>query len=384
MKNANISIVIPAYNQAVYLPESVQSVLNQTVADFEVIIVDDGSTDNTREVALSFNDQRIYYIFQENAGLSAARNTGIRNASGDYLLFLDSDDLLMPNALELHLAAKARHPQAGLFVGGWVKINSSGSPLSEEQAPPQYIDFASLLTGNPFPVHGAMIARNWLDRIGLFDESLRSVEDWDLWLRFCIKGGVISTFSHTVCMYRMHPAQMTRNPDRMHTATLAVLDKLSQQQALENDSLTLLNEAYGAAYIKAACRFYSVKAVERAKRDLSQAIDYTPHLLKDDGLKLRQHFCGWAFAPSMNEPFEYLSTIYDNLPEPVRFLRRFKRTELALALLHQAETLKQQGRITEAGNAVCRAVFLRPQLLRNRNNMAAVGAHLYRRALGVS
>ncbi|NIW46854.1 MAG: glycosyltransferase, partial [Gammaproteobacteria bacterium] len=93
---STVSVIIPAYNQGHYLGECVQSVLDQTYPDFEIIIVNDGSTDNTQRVAKSFSDPRIKYIYQENRGLSGARNTGIRNAIGTYVTYLDSDDLFLP------------------------------------------------------------------------------------------------------------------------------------------------------------------------------------------------------------------------------------------------------------------------------------------------
>lgn len=95
------SIIIPTYNRAAFLPKAIESVLNQTYTDWELIIVDDGSTDNTREVVSQYNDERITYIYQQNAERSAARNNGINHAKGDYVCFLDSDNVMLPNRLQL-------------------------------------------------------------------------------------------------------------------------------------------------------------------------------------------------------------------------------------------------------------------------------------------
>ena len=109
-----VSAIIPTYNFGRFLGEAIQSVLDQTFTDFELIVVDDGSTDDTREVVGSFNDSRIRYIYQENRGLPAARNTGIKASRGEYIAFLDSDDIWLTQNLELKVKSLDSHPDAGL------------------------------------------------------------------------------------------------------------------------------------------------------------------------------------------------------------------------------------------------------------------------------
>ena len=110
---SKVSVIIPAYNQSHYLSEAVQSVLNQTYPDFEIIIVDDGSTDDTREVAHSYSDPRVRYIYQDNAGLSAARNTGIRHATGDIIVLMDSDGQHPPEEIPRLIKELEAIPKAG-------------------------------------------------------------------------------------------------------------------------------------------------------------------------------------------------------------------------------------------------------------------------------
>ncbi len=112
-----VSIIIPAYNQARYLGAAVQSALDQTYANVDVLVADDGSTDDTAQVAQQFTDPRVRYIYQENRGLSGARNTGIRHATGDFLTYLDSDDLFLPQKLEILLPALQAQPHLGLVAG---------------------------------------------------------------------------------------------------------------------------------------------------------------------------------------------------------------------------------------------------------------------------
>jgi glycosyltransferase involved in cell wall biosynthesis len=114
---AKVSVIIPAYNQAPYLSKSIQSVLDQTCQDFEIVVVDDGSTDDTAAVVQSFHDDRIHYIYQENRGLSAARNTGIDNSTAEYITYLDSDDLFLPMKIELLGGVLDQDPDIGFLAG---------------------------------------------------------------------------------------------------------------------------------------------------------------------------------------------------------------------------------------------------------------------------
>jgi glycosyltransferase involved in cell wall biosynthesis len=128
---STVSVIIPAYNQAHYLSAAVHSVLTQTHDQLEVIVVDDGSTDRTRDVVERISDPRVRYVHQQNAGLSAARNTGIRHARGDFLSYLDSDDLFLPDKLRVLLGAFDQNPALGFAAGQSILIDEAGQLLGE-------------------------------------------------------------------------------------------------------------------------------------------------------------------------------------------------------------------------------------------------------------
>jgi len=155
-----VSVIIPAYNQGLYLKEAIQSVLDQTYPNFDLVIVDDGSTDDTAEVVHRFRDQRIRYIYQENRGLSAARNTGIQHSDGELLTFLDSDDLFFPDKLEVLVAELEQHPEVGFVAGQAVLIDEYGNPLGEVFNTPLPDDPARLLLWNPLHVCSVMVRRS--------------------------------------------------------------------------------------------------------------------------------------------------------------------------------------------------------------------------------
>ena len=219
-----VSVIVPAYNQGHYLEECIQSVLKQTYEDFEIIIVDDGSTDNTQEVSTSFSDSRVHYIHQENRGLSGARNTGIKKAKGSYITYLDSDDLFLPKKLEVLIDNFETEPDFGIIAGQAIVINEHGEKLGEVFDTPPPKDHLQFLMGNPLHVGSVLIRYEWQIKAGYFDENLRSYEDWDMWLRLVRAGCNFGWVAQPVSLYRFHPAQMTRDGEQMTTATFEVLD----------------------------------------------------------------------------------------------------------------------------------------------------------------
>ena len=124
-----VSVVIPTYNRALMVKEAIQSVLDQTYSDFEIIVVDDGSTDDTREVVTAFAD-KVRYVFQENSGRSNARNRAIHMARGRYIAFLDSDDLYMPHKLDMQVACMEKVPEFGMVYSTAVCIDEQGNDLT--------------------------------------------------------------------------------------------------------------------------------------------------------------------------------------------------------------------------------------------------------------
>lgn len=219
-----IGIVIPTYNRAALCLETLDSVLAQQPCPEEIVIVDDGSTDNTAEALEPYRARGIRYVFQENAGLSAARNTGESALSPEIeaVLFLDSDDRFLPGALQRLHDALAGRPDASLaygrprFIGPdgvpttlqWGLEDFDGPNLWERLAPRNFICTAGLV----------LLRRSYLNQAGEFDTSLRSSEDWDMWLRFAEGGGAFVRVAHPqepVLEYRVHPESMSRNRSRM-------------------------------------------------------------------------------------------------------------------------------------------------------------------------
>ena len=363
---ATVAVIIPAYNQSHFLGDAVQSVLAQTFTDWEAVIVDDGSTDDTREVALSYSDPRVRYVYQENRGLSGARNTGIRNSSAPYLSFLDSDDLFLPKKLELLLEAFERKPELGLVAGQAKLIDKDGKLLGKTFEKPIPEDGSQLLLGNPLHVGSVLLRREWQEKAGLFDERLRSYEDWDMWLRLAKLGCQTGFVQQPVSLYRFHGAQMTRDGEQMTTATFAVLEKLYADPELPEDWRALHDLAFSRAYLRAASQAYRGKDFEYGKACLEQAVSHDPSLLDDEAHPLAVIFRGKIELPKTQSPIEFLESIYSNLPPVLNDLTTKRKYYLGEAAIQVAFEAYQRGDLLAARTAVTRAIRYQPGYLLNR------------------
>ncbi|MEL6460498.1 MAG: glycosyltransferase family 2 protein [Cyanobacteria bacterium J06641_2] len=197
-----VSVIIPVYNAEKYIAATVQSVLSQTYKNFEIIIVDDGTPDNSVKICQKFNDSRIRIIHQANRGLPGARNTGIRHAQGDYLAFLDADDIWLPEKLEKHVEHLNSSPTVGISFCYSAFINEQGNSTGICQKPRKLYDITPsyVLCRNPVGNGSAAVIRrevfedikfqdNLYDTLEdfYFDERLRRAEDIECWLRISIR-----------------------------------------------------------------------------------------------------------------------------------------------------------------------------------------------------
>lgn len=217
-----VSVIVPCYKQAHFLPGALDSALAQTHPAVEVVVVNDGSPDDTDSVARGYGD-RIRYVSQANAGLPAARNAGIAASTGTYLLFLDSDDLLPPEAIANAVAAVAGRDDV-FAISGWRKFSTSpNEPLEPDRFPRGGDPFPQLLHDNPAPPNAYLVPRALVERVGRFEVSLRSCEDWDLWVRIALTGAQFVAVPGVGAHYRISPGSMSTNRPRMLDTRTEVL-----------------------------------------------------------------------------------------------------------------------------------------------------------------
>jgi glycosyltransferase involved in cell wall biosynthesis len=253
-----VSVIIPSFNYGHFLPETLQSVKHQSCNDWECIIVDDGSTDNTKNVAARFvsEDPRFKYVYQENRGLSSARNTGISHATGDFIQLLDADDLIEEKKLERQLEVFAGHPEADI-VYGEARFFHDGSPNerlysvwgNNQPWMPKVSGsghgiLKALLVTNIMVVSSPLVRKQVFQTCGLFDESLKNHEDWEFWLRCAQKGRYFLFLdrAETFTLIRFHPESMSQSRAAMFEVNLRIRRKLFQD--LNNKELVKINKRH--------------------------------------------------------------------------------------------------------------------------------------------
>ncbi len=231
-----VSVIVPCYGQAKYLPESVQSVIDQTFGDWECIIINDGSPDNTREVALvlAAGDSRIRYIEQANGGVSRARNRGLDEARGRYIQFLDADDLIRPEKFEQQLGRLPGGPGLELAYTDYryCKADDPGTTIVELYVSPKMAAEHPLRdmalrweTGLTIPIHSFLFdARFFREHMIRFDESLPNNEDWECWMRVLSLAPEIHYLDHEMAVYRYHDSARTRDRSLMRKGFLRAID----------------------------------------------------------------------------------------------------------------------------------------------------------------
>ncbi len=226
-----VSVIIPCYNHGHYLPAAISSVLAQSYQQVELIVVDDGSTDNSREIAMAY--PFVTYIYQANKGLSAARNTGIDHCTGDYLVFLDADDRLLPDALQTNLCFLLKNKKAAFVSGAHQKRNDRDELIEEVKTTVEQHHYVQLLQGNYIGMHATVMYPKWIFNHFRYNTSLKACEDYDLYLRIARQYPVLH-HTQLIALYYIHGTNMSGNIHLMLTTVLQVLR--NQESVLQNNA----------------------------------------------------------------------------------------------------------------------------------------------------
>jgi glycosyltransferase involved in cell wall biosynthesis len=278
-----ISVIIPAYNAEKTIRETIQSVLNQTHSDLEIIVINDGSTDNTLEQIDRLSDPRLTVFSYENAGANPSRNRGLAHVTGDYVSFLDADDLWTPDKLEAQLHALNHHPNAAVayswtnFIDESGKVLHSGSYVSASGNVLAELAVVNFLENGSNP----LIKKQAVVDVGGFDESLQACQDWDLWLRLAATHEFVAVSSPQI-LYRVSTGSVSSNVAKLEAACLKVIHRTFAQAP---DSMRYLKRySLGNVY-----KYLTFKSLQKSltrndsltvMRLLIQVITYDPKMLK--------------------------------------------------------------------------------------------------------
>ncbi len=225
-----ISVVIPVYNGEKTIRQTIESVINQTFSNFELIVIDDGSQDSTLDIVRSISDSRLKVFSFPNAGLATSRNRGIQLASGDYISFIDADDLWTGNKLEAQLKALLDNPQAAVAFSWTDCIDESGQFSRRGNYTTVSGNVYAQLLLTDFIENGSnlLIRSEAFKKVGYFNESLPAAEDWDMWLRLAVNYEFVVVPSPQV-FYRLSTTSMSANVVRQEAACLQVIDQAFAQ-----------------------------------------------------------------------------------------------------------------------------------------------------------
>ncbi|MBW4602985.1 MAG: glycosyltransferase [Calothrix sp. FI2-JRJ7] len=289
-----ISIIIPAYNAERTILETIVSVQEQTFSNFELIVVDDGSTDRTLELLHNVKDERLKIFSYENGGVCVARNRGISHANGEFIAFLDADDLWTPDKLELQLAALQQHSEAGVAYSWTYFMDEQGESLSPGE--PAFFEgnvYAELLINN-FLANGSnpLIRRQAIESIGEFDTTLKACEDWDYWLRLAACWHFVVVPKHQI-LYRQSSGSASSNVEVMEKANIMMIEKTYRAVPPELQSLKNQTLAWIYRYCAEKVLQYStdnIGEVNRAGQKLLRAITLNPKILQE---KYTQNLIKW-------------------------------------------------------------------------------------------
>jgi glycosyltransferase involved in cell wall biosynthesis len=300
-----VSIIIPTYNAAEFVAQAVQSVLEQAYRHYELIVVDDGSTDDTKGALQAFDGQ-IRYLYQPNRGPSAARNAGIRIARGQYICFLDADDWWVPNKLEAQVDFITGHCNIGLVFSDAEEVDAHkvlhGSLLARSRFYPEIMSqtpiqeaFRKLLGQNFITTSTVMVRRECFVKAGLFDESLRVCEDTDMWLRIAANFG-IAALPLIVGWKRAHSGNISRNTELMLRCRIKVW-KHAQRRFPEHNPAIILNPRFANTHLQLGRHLLLTGRCKEARQEGLRSLSYAVrHVVTERSLKKSIPNYRWSLA----------------------------------------------------------------------------------------
>jgi len=272
-----VSVIIPTYNRLDFLKISVQSVLNQTYSDFELIIVDDGSTDNTKEWVQSLSDNRIIYLYQKNSGASAARNLGIKNTKYKYIAFLDSDDKWVNNKLEKQMALMHQNPNCQLSHTEelWYRAGKILNPKLKHKKKAGHI-FQNSLKLCSISMSTIIVKKSLFEEMGLFDTNLTVCEDYDMWLRVTEKYPVCLIDEPLTIKEGGHSDQLSQRFIGMDKFRIQSITKLIETRNLSSEHFSL-----AFAELQKKCYIYGNGCLKHNKKEEGSFYLNLPNRIKN-------------------------------------------------------------------------------------------------------
>lgn len=274
-----VGVVIAVYNSEKFVEEAIESILNQTYQDFEIIVVDDGSTDESADIIKSFNDKRIIYMYQENQGHADAKNKGVLRSKGKYKAFLDSDDVWLPEKLEKQVAILDSNPEIALVYSDCYYADVRGKVMArafKRAKPFRVAVFSQLFLSNFIPFSTVVVRKEIFEKVGLFNPKYFIAPDYDLFLRIA-KHFKIEYVDLPLAKYRIHKANISKNFILNSQETIEILDKfLGENPGIRRRLGTKVNSRFYEAHCSLARAYQFEKKFAESREEFITSAKYYP------------------------------------------------------------------------------------------------------------
>lgn len=272
----NVSVIIPAYNCDRYIEEAITSVFAQTYTDYELIIVDDGSSDNTAQIIKGYGD-RINYIYQTNQGVAQARNTGLAAAKGKYIAFLDQDDFFYPQKLASQVNLMEQKPHLGMIGSGWDIVNSQGKAIDivRPWLESRELDIQDIIVWKPVFLGAMLFSYAWLKQTYGFDSRLEQTPDVDLVLRLAAIGCPAYWMKEATVAYRQHESNASGNTLLQAQELNSMLERFFGDSKLQPQVKALENSSRYQSLVWSAWRLYSKGNITAMSDYLAQSFNFS-------------------------------------------------------------------------------------------------------------
>ena len=318
----NVSVVIPTYNHADYIAEAIRSVLNQTHIDYELIVVNDGSTDHTSEVVKEFDDSRLRYLEQENRGATAARNTGIRASHGQYIALLDADDIWHPEKLQAHVEFLGQNPAIDATYNARFELNHSSNTIRALWRPPLSVTLSDLVLGFPFSPSDMVLRRKWVFQVGLFDEQYVFYgDDLDFFCRLALAGCRFARVDRALNYRRRHSGRIVKNLPSCVEAALRPLHMTFLDPRCPDEVLGLRDVAFANHFM-----FWINHALIQDETTLGQklllgAVRLDPSIIDGKPCRLLRALTSLSIVDDNRDHETLLRKLFHQLPAELSWLR---------------------------------------------------------------
>lgn len=337
-RSPRVSVIIPTFNRSAFLRQAIASVQAQTYADFELIVVDDGSTDDTAAAVAGFDDPRIIYVHQENAGRSAARNRAMAQASGEYIAFLDDDDLYLPHKLAVQVAFLETHAELGL-VGAFTQFMATDGSLQglrETWQKESELSLLDCLYACPLATCSVLLRRSWMTALDhWFDPELDRAEDKDFWVRLLLAGCSMAWTQDVVSVYRQHDDSSQQDQEGYYTGNLKLLDKLFTRSDVPEPVQAERSALYAQQHLLNAWPAYAAGQRNLGKQRLLLAVELAPSLLDGAPPAFVASLTAYAQTWPEADAVRVIEAVFADLPPQLAHAQSYRGDALSAQYMHR-------------------------------------------------